>query len=495
MISSSEVAKKLKQIGADLIIGVPGSGDSFEIINSFLESGGNFLGTSTELVAPIIASTINRASDQQRYSVSISIRGPGLIASLPGLYFNYIEDLKSISISEDLNISEVTLNHHKPLDTSRVLGSIGLIKSQKDDFHENFSIDNKKSQVRRMIHFSTRSDKVFTYSRSPKELCHENLKTLEFIRHRKILVIGKIGIENSEVKRLLQSGFPFFLTPGALPYYDLNSMNFLGVWSGTEQFKYLSSDPKILENVVIIRVGVMKRELLTMRQKVPHIDLSLASKTEVNQLLDLIGPVYEYSKSLAPSNLRKSIIHSSSNWSVSCVISILNELNLKVNYSFDVGSFGTLIENFIRPSAPNSLYSSFIGKFMGTAVPIAIGLGIAKPNTPIICILGEGGFASSFNEISLISTLNLPICLLILSDNSMHSVVNNRTIDQSVKNKFFPANFQKLKTATPPDVPCINVNTSSKFTDAISNWDMKSPKLIFLEFDPSSYATGVEFLR
>jgi thiamine pyrophosphate-dependent acetolactate synthase large subunit-like protein len=132
---------------------------------------------------------------------------------------------------------------------------------------------------------------------------------------------------------------------------------------------------------------------------------------------------------------------------------------------------------------------------MGTAVPIAIGLGIAKPDTPMICILGEGGFSSSFNEISLISTLGLPICLLILSDNSMHSVVNNRTIDQSIKNKFFPANFQKLKTTTPPDVPCINASTPSKFVEAISNWDMKSPKLIFLDFDPSSYATGVEFLR
>ena len=86
MNQNIEIAKHLIDIGARQIIGVLGSGDSFEIVESFMLNGGEFLESPSEFSAPIIASAINKVNFNQTSAVSISIRGPGLISSLPGLY-------------------------------------------------------------------------------------------------------------------------------------------------------------------------------------------------------------------------------------------------------------------------------------------------------------------------------------------------------------------------------------------------------------------------
>ena len=189
------------------------------------------------------------------------------------------------------------------------------------------------------------------------------------------------------------------------------------------------------------------------------------------------------------------VANSADIWSVYSVISMINELQIEFNYSFDVGSYATIIENYIRPIKKRRLHSAFVGKFMGTAVPIAIGISLAEPSIPVLCMLGEGSLASSFNEIVSIANLQLPVCIIVFSDGRMHSVVNSKLIQEQIKDKFLPANFKTLEKVKIPNLPTTSVNSLRQFNSAFSKWDMKSPLMLFLKFDPSTYAEGVELIR
>lgn len=495
-----EIAKYLINAGTKQIIGVLGGGDSYEIVDSFIREGGKFLESPSEFSSPIIASAMNKFNQNQNHAVSISIRGPGLVSSLPGLYHNYMEDLRSLSISEGLSNDNSSYNFHKVFDAEKALSSTGFLRKDQDsisnvfDLISNAKINNKN----RMVHLITSNNQFYSYNRSIGEMCSQQSENYDSNHRKKIFVIGKRGMEYLEVHNLLASNFSYFLTPAALPFADLNSPNFLGVWTGNEQFKSYFIESKVLSESVIVRIGVMKRELLTLRTRFPHFDISLNSEDEHVKLMNLTeksgSTEIEYEKQYLDS-IRKKIGSTSNSWSVYSVISIINEMHTDFNYSFDVGSYATIIENYIRPVKTQRLHSAFVGKFMGTAVPISIGVSLAEPSIPVLCMLGEGSIASSLNEVFSIANLQLPVCIIVFTDGSMNSIVGSKIISEQNKDKYLPSNYLTIEKAKIPNLPTYFANSIKQFTSALSKWDMKSPMIIFLKFDPNEYAKGVESLR
>jgi hypothetical protein len=495
---NTEFAKNLIDIGTRKIIGVLGSGDSFQIVEAFIENGGKFIESPTEFSSPIIASAINKCTLNNNYAASISIRGPGLVSSLPGLYHNYVEDLKSISISEDLAQNEADYNFHKIFDSESALLSVGLSKTNSI-FESTISKDLSNfisTSTDKMLHLTTGSKNIYKYSSSPNELCN-NL--FDFNNYKnKIFVIGKRGIEILSKYKSILSEVKFFLTPAALPFNDLNSKNFLGVWTGKEQFKPYFEEFKLLNNSCIIRIGVMKRELLTLKVAIPHYDIPLSSISDVNTIYELIessttNGVEDVKNYL--DKFRLNLANCADSWSVYSVVSFINEIGIDFNYCFDVGSYATVIENYIRPLKIRRLHSSFNGKFMGTGLPISIGVGLAEPNIPILCFLGEGSLSASVNEVTLVASLQLPICIIVFSNGGMHSIVGNKNIITQRQNIFVPANYAALEGIELQNLPAHKCNSISQFSSIISGWDKKSPIILFLEFESNNYVKGVELLR
>jgi len=498
--NNSEIVQYLINIGIKQIVGVLGSGDSYKLVETFVQKGGEFLEAPTEFSSPIIASSINKLWDNKAFAASISIRGPGLVSSLPGLYHNQTEDLNSFSISESLSNSELNYNSHKIFDLDNALLSLGLqkykgsnvIKTLESKFNSSINPENY------FFHFTTRGQYFYQYKRSINEMCNNRKKIPKSSSRSLVFVIGKRGIEYLIKNHDILLHVPFFLTPAALSLVDLNNHNFLGVWTGNEQFKAYLSDSNLLDNSIIIRVGVMKRELLTLKEKLPHYDFPLNSRNNYLNFMEILDGIKfnpQHSEKSKLETFRKDLAERSGTWSTYTVISIINSLKLDVNYCFDVGSFATIIENYIRPLRLGRLHSAFIGKFMGTAVPISMGVSMAEPSTPVLCMLGEGGFSSSSNEIAAIANLNLPVCILVFANGSMHSIVGPKMLDDKVSNKFFPPNYFSLEKTKIPNLPTYQVNSAKQFEVAISNWSKKSPILIFLKFSPESYAKGVESLR
>jgi len=59
---------------------------------------------------------------------------------------------------------------------------------------------------------------------------------------------------------------------------------------------------------------------------------------------------------------------------------------------------------------------------MGFALPAAIGAKLAKPDTPVVCIIGDGDFLMSVQELAVCAMHNIPVVFLILNNSGYISI-------------------------------------------------------------------------
>ena len=53
---------------------------------------------------------------------------------------------------------------------------------------------------------------------------------------------------------------------------------------------------------------------------------------------------------------------------------------------------------------------------LGWGLPMAIGARIARPESPVLCIVGDGGFAHVWSELETVNRTKLPIVLTVLNN-------------------------------------------------------------------------------
>ncbi len=70
-----------------------------------------------------------------------------------------------------------------------------------------------------------------------------------------------------------------------------------------------------------------------------------------------------------------------------------------------------------RTHITSGTYSS-----MGFAVPAAIGAKLAKPEAPVVCIIGDGDFMMSMQELAVCVMYNIPVVFLILNNRGYISI-------------------------------------------------------------------------
>ena len=59
---------------------------------------------------------------------------------------------------------------------------------------------------------------------------------------------------------------------------------------------------------------------------------------------------------------------------------------------------------------------------MGFAVPAAIGAKLARPDTPVVCIVGDGDFMMTMQELALCAMHDLPVTFVILNNRGFISI-------------------------------------------------------------------------
>lgn len=97
------------------------------------------------------------------------------------------------------------------------------------------------------------------------------------------------------------------------------------------------------------------------------------------------------------------------------VINSISEVAKNAFFTTDVGQHQMWSAQFVQCSPRHWASSAGLGT-MGYGLPAAIGIQIAYPNKPVICITGDASFQMNIQELGTIAQYNLPIKIVIINN-------------------------------------------------------------------------------
>jgi acetolactate synthase I/II/III large subunit len=115
----------------------------------------------------------------------------------------------------------------------------------------------------------------------------------------------------------------------------------------------------------------------------------------------------------------------------------------------DVGSHKLLVGQGWTATRPNSFLTTNGGSSMGFSLPAAIAAKMLRRDRPVVCTVGDGGFAMGSADLRLASSMKLGIVVIVFCDNSLNRIELKQTIKKyaSVLTRFDPTDLVKLAEA------------------------------------------------
>ncbi len=110
----------------------------------------------------------------------------------------------------------------------------------------------------------------------------------------------------------------------------------------------------------------------------------------------------------------------------------------------DVGQHQMWAAQRYRSSSPRGFITSGGLGAMGFALPAAVGVQLAKPETCVLCVSGDGGFQMNIQELATVHRLGLPIKLVIV-DNKYLGMV------RQWQQLFYARNYAETDLSDNPD--------------------------------------------
>ena len=160
----------------------------------------------------------------------------------------------------------------------------------------------------------------------------------------------------------------------------------------------------------------------------------------------------------------------------------------------DVGSHKIMAGQVWQAREPRSVLMSNGLSAMGFGVPAAIGAKLTRPDRPVMALVGDGGFAMTATEMRIAAALDLPITVVVFTDNSL-----NR-IELRQQQMGYPPTATRMGgsdlAAMAEAMGCdgVRVDTASGLEKALADFGPRSqassgsrPLVIEARIDPSQY--------
>ncbi|MHA8097388.1 thiamine pyrophosphate-binding protein [Aquirufa antheringensis] len=494
--------------------GIPGGGQSLNLIDEFEKNSIDFHLTKFEGSAVIMAATTGYLNNE--IGVSISIKGPGLVNSLPGIALSHFESFPLVHFTEayDHNSSESLA--HKRINQKKLCESI----VKKDDYINSTSIlsvidlakEEEPGPV--LIQLSNGIEEKKAGNISEKSINHffnfnVEEKILDNVK-KPIIIVGALA--NRKLINNLISGLtiPIFTTVAAKGFVDESSEYSAGIYTGVG----LSLTPEfelIRQSDFIICIGLNAKEILSVKPfsaRAINFDLKVALGADSFNFqalyhLDSFGQIihklgkFDWGR-VELLKIKKRLLEFSTNsFLPGQVFQLINEKYINISRVIvDTGNFCTISEHIIQSRNSKNVLMSSNSRFMGTSLPMGIASSIYDNSFKTIVFVGDGGIGMFLAEIDLAVKLKLPLIIVLLSDGSFASI-RARSISNSLTDKPLIMNRDSWgKTFEGFQIPSVRVENLIQFDREMSNaFFVEGPVFIEVHFNQSQYLNMTNNIR
>ena len=171
------------------------------------------------------------------------------------------------------------------------------------------------------------------------------------------------------------------------------------------------------------------------------------------------------------------------------VLGSIQELLPEEGYlTCDVGAHTHLIGQLWRTPAPGHLIMSNGWSSMGFGIPAALAAKLCKPQHPVVCVTGDGGFLMMAGEMATAARLRLPVVVVVLVDRHIQliTVKQERQGAQRYGTLLYDSDY-----TSPPHyfgVPVMSARTLDEVHAAIAHGlASDGPLIVEAWVDPSEY--------
>jgi len=514
------LARGLIAAGVRYIFGITGSGASLKLITKLQQKGVRYFPVGHEAAAAFMAGACCR--DGRSRAVAITIKGPGFANLVPGILSNRYEGRPAITVSEAYDSDIPHYRAHKRMNHEAFCAE--LTKAYA-------FVDGKDDQIPRLVNFAQAeppgpvhidlggtpvkmdlADSIGKHVINQSEI-GEVLSQISYSQ-KPLLILGALAGRMNLID-LDKLKIPVVTTAAGKGSFDENSEFSGGIITG--EIKPLSPEEGVIDKAdLIVAIGLRNTEVikatkycapLIMIDEIDHglqdgfdpaLKLIGCNAAKVyGQLLDTLNSKSWGMDVIDDYRIRILKALEFESWLPAGVFHKLQEfLPQKTTLVLDTGFFCTIGETVWRAATPENFCSSSIGRFMGAAIPTAIGVGVSQDKGCVLCVMGDGGVSPYLGEIKLAVNEKLPILFVCMSDGRYGSVAafadNNKEVQRAVI-------FENpLWTETLIGLGCeaLRIDNYRQLSDITSKWrNQKGPLFLELPFEPSSYAEAAKQLR
>ncbi len=507
-----DLADTLHESGIRAAFGVTGSGPSLSLIEALEKRGIRYYPTHTESAAAIMAGAMSRHGRTK--ALSISIKGPGLVSMLPGIALNAWEHRPALSMSEAYAPEVSQSQRHKRADHEALLSPVVKAYNYGDTNPESVRqlLDVASAEAPGPVHIDFWKDSV-DHTPATTDVRHTYASSLNAIRtaieksERPVVILGSVVSRRCPSIDWTALSVPVLSTASAKGALDEYSPYAGGVITG--EVKELSPESTILAHAdLVIAFGLRSTEMVRTNPfsvatyildsvETSHdgfnaiVSLSSDLKADIDEVVSVLKTKSWGAEEIAGAREHIDTELFSNEWLPASVFRILNEALNAVLVS-DTGSFCTIAETVWKARTPAHFLGSSNARFMGTAIPSAIGTAIDDPSVPVVCVFGDGGVGPHFSEIRTAVEHSLPVAFVFLTDGRYGSVAPH-TESPAAHAYTFKHSWHAAAQILGCDARTIG--SKEEFRTALQTWNRTSPVFFELEFDPVAYHDMATRLR
>jgi thiamine pyrophosphate-dependent acetolactate synthase large subunit-like protein len=418
--------------------GVPGSGQSLELIQALGESGVAFHSVHHEGAAAIMAGTVGRLSGQA--ALAIAIKGPGLANMIGGMAACTYESLPMLAVTEAYGPGVPASKAHKRLDQ----GTLGAAVSKGRRFlaANGPGYDALAGWAGSEVPGPVFVELAGQIDHGDGVPTHEPLADVGDVlgrierAQRPIIIAGTLALRLALSPELNRMQIPVFSTAAAKGAVHEGLPHAAGVFTGVGLD--LAPECAMLDQAdLIVGIGLRAGEVLAAAPfpcgtvNLDPIDApgqdgfgfdGVLRKPQ--EALDLLAQkawgVEETAGAVA--RLRQTLLQTNSFLPAHAFAAVALAFPGGVRMVIDTGYFCTIGEHIWQAPKGDWCLSSGSGRYMGIGLPQAVAGAVHNRSVPTVLAVGDGGIAPFLAEARLARRLNLPLAVLHMSDGGYGSV-------------------------------------------------------------------------
>jgi len=514
MSSMDLLAGEIARQGVSMSFGIPGSGSTLALIDALEKRDIPFHLTYFEGSGAIMAATVGYLSGT--VGLSLSIKGPGLANTIPGIAASWFENYPLVHIAEAFAPDALPSQAHKRLDQSSFVSAVtkgARYFGKGGEFSELANYARAEAPGPVLMNLAPKEiDSGEVFPGAPVIADHSSA-ALEFVRKSSnpIVIAGTAAIRAGLGQALAGLSCPIFSTAAAKGVVDEMAPHSAGVYTGLGLT--LTPESVLLPKAdLVVGIGLTAKEVLAAKPfgctylaidavesagaeafspalrtgivAAPAVCEALASKPAwgIEELQKVLGSLHSR---MAEQFLPGSVFYA-----------IGRHFDRRVRMVMDTGYFCTIGEHAWRAPNPGLCLFSGQGRYMGAGLPMALGAAMHDSKTPTVAVLGDGGIGMYLAEVKLAVRRKLPLLIVLMTDNAFASIRTRAIKDHLTQKPLTMDGRSWTPVFESLGLPSERVATFDAVEQALARWTPASgPAFLEISFKPEPYEAMVRDIR